>query len=71
MLKALRESTQLEGPFCLHYGMCKKETYFNQDEVMTLQEVGFSLSEKPKCHPKNLFGDDASLPASKQANANN
>jgi hypothetical protein len=32
-----------------------------QDEVTTLEEVGFFLFEKLNCHPKNIFGDDASL----------
>ncbi len=36
-------------------------TNLTQDEARRLKEVGFLLIEKLKCHPKNLFSDDASL----------
>jgi hypothetical protein len=34
-------------------------TYFTQDEVITLEEAGFLFFKKLKCHPRNLFSDDA------------
>jgi len=36
-----------------------------------LEEIGFLLFEKSKCHPKNLFGDDASILVNKPVGANN
>jgi hypothetical protein len=44
-------------------------TFLTQDEVTTLEEPGFFLSEKPKCHPINLFCDDASFLVNKPMNA--
>jgi len=35
-----------------------------------LEEVGFFFSKKPKCHPRNFFGDDAFVHVNKQADAN-
>jgi hypothetical protein len=35
---------------------------FIQDELMTLKEVSFLFFEKSKCHLKNPFGEEASLP---------
>jgi hypothetical protein len=48
----------------------QKQTDLTQDEVTTLEEVGFFLSKKPKCHPKNLFSDDAFLFINKPTDAN-
>jgi hypothetical protein len=42
-----------------------------QDEVKTLEEIGFLLSEKSKCHPRNLFSDDASILVNKLASVDN
>ncbi len=39
--------------------------------MTTLEEIGFLLFEKSKCHPKNLFGDDASILVNKPVGANN
>jgi hypothetical protein len=41
-----------------------------QNEVMTLKEVGFVLFGKSKCHPKIIFGDDASIHVNKLVDAN-
>jgi hypothetical protein len=50
--------------------LMQEGTNLTQDEVTTLEEVGFLLSEKPKFHPKNLFSDDANLHVNKPTNAN-
>ncbi len=42
-----------------------ERTDLTQYEVLALEEAGFILFEKPKWHPKNLFGDDAYLPINK------
>jgi len=51
--------------------LVQEGTNLTQDEVTTLEEVSFFLSKKPKCHPKNLFDDDAYLLVNKLADANN
>jgi len=38
---------------------------------MTLKEIGFLFFKKLKCHPKNLFSDDASLLINKLADVDN
>jgi hypothetical protein len=39
----------------------RKRTNFIQDEVMTLEEVGFFIFEKSNFHSRNLFSEDASI----------
>jgi hypothetical protein len=68
MLKALGESTQLEGSLCLLYGMCRKEHISSKMRWWHCRKLVFSFL---KCHPINLFSDDASLCANKSTNADN
>jgi hypothetical protein len=49
----------------------QERTNLTQDEVLALEEAGFLLSKKLKCHPKNLFGDDAFLFTNKLADTDN
>ncbi len=51
--------------------LMQERTNLTQDEVMTLEEIGFLLFEKLKCHPRNLFHDDASLLVNKLADVDN
>jgi len=46
-------------------------TNLTQDEMITLKDASFFFSEKPKCHPRILFNDDASHPTNKLTDANN
>ncbi len=41
-----------------------------EDEVTTLEELGFLLSEKLMCNPRNVFSDDAFVLVNKLADAN-
>ncbi len=66
MLKALRENAWLEGSLCLLYGMCRK--IFHPRWGNDIVGSWFFLFEKLKCHFKNLFNDDASLPANNADN---
>jgi hypothetical protein len=49
----------------------QKRTNLTQDEVTTLEEIGFLLSKKSKCHPKNLFSDDGSILVNKPMGLHN
>jgi hypothetical protein len=40
--------------------LMQERTNFIQDEVMTLEEVGFFIFKKSNSHSRNLFGEDAS-----------
>jgi hypothetical protein len=44
-------------------------TDLTQNEVITLEEVGFLLSKKLRCQPRNLFGGGAFIPMNKPTNA--
>jgi len=37
----------------------QERTNFIQDEVMTLEEIGFFIFYKSNSHSRNLFGEDA------------
>jgi hypothetical protein len=39
--------------------------------MMALEETSFFLFEKPKCHPINLFSDDAYFLVNKPVDATN
>ncbi len=41
-----------------------------EDEVTTLKELSFLLSEKLMCNPRNVFGDDAFVLVNKLVDAN-
>jgi hypothetical protein len=43
----------------------QEKKYLSQYEVMALEEAGFILFEELKCHPRNLFDDDAYIPINK------
>ncbi len=48
----------------------QEKTNFIQDEVMTLDEVGFFIFEKSNSHLKNLFSEDASIFLNRSINEN-
>jgi hypothetical protein len=41
-----------------------------EDEVTTLKKLGFLLSKKLMCNPRNVFGDDAFVLVNKLVDAN-
>ncbi len=43
----------------------QEKTNLTQYEVMALEETSFILFKKLKCHPRNLFDDDAWIPINK------
>ncbi len=64
-----RSKYTIGRPDVLSIWHVQERTYLIQNEVTTLEKASFFLIKKLKCHPRNLFGDDAYVLANKPTNA--